>query len=150
MSDNFDPREALTLAQQTRQRMASRADTTPGWYGIAYGLMCGLIVASAGVPAPWGLLLLGFSLCMLAVLYRYWTQLTGLSVNGYRKGRTRTIAIALAIILASLAMLGLYLRKSLGLGWAPLATGAAAMPIAMLASWAWDRAWRREIMAEVA
>ncbi|HTU11856.1 MAG TPA: hypothetical protein VMG08_13265 [Allosphingosinicella sp.] len=150
MSDDFDPREALAVAQATRARMAGRADTTPGWYGIAYGLMCGLIVASAGIPAPWGLLLLGFSLCALAFLYRYWTQLTGLSVNGYRKGRTRTIAVTLAIVLVGLSLLGLYLRRTLGLDWAPFATGGAAVPIAILASWAWDRAWRREILAEVA
>ena len=149
MGDDFEPRDALAIAQAARERLADRAKV-PAWYGIIYGLCCGAIVAAMGMDPPWSLLLLGIGLIALALLYRTWQQLTGLSVNGYRKGRTRTIALLLAVGLAGLGLAGLFLRKGYHIEWAPFAAGGAAVPVAILLSMAWDRAWRREILAGAA
>jgi 4-hydroxybenzoate polyprenyltransferase len=144
MTEELDPREALALADRTRQRMLERA-ATPGWYAPLYGVGCGLIVAGGAAPQPWGMLLLVAGLVGVVLLYQRWTQSSGLSVNGYRAGATRVIAIGLAVALIVLMIAGLVVRETLGLIWAPFACGAAGALIAAFASAAWDRAWRAQI-----
>ena len=144
MTEELDPRDALALAERTRDRMLERAGT-PAYYAPLYGLCCGLIVAGGGLAQPWGLLLVTFGILSVSLLYWHWTQSSGLSVNGYRAGKTRVIAIGLAVALVALLIAGLALREMLGLAWAPFACGAAAALIAALASAAWDKAWREQI-----
>jgi hypothetical protein len=125
--------------------VAARVAASPGWYAPVYGLFCGLLVAGGGLPQPWGSLLVGFSLLGIALLYLRWQQMTGLSVNGYRAGTTRVIAIGLAVAFVSLMLAGLALRAQFGFIWAPILCGAVAGIIAFFASAAWDRAWQREL-----
>ena len=144
MTEELDPREALALAERTRNRMLERA-ATPPYYAPLYGLCCGLIVTGGGLPQPWGLLLVAVGVLAVGLLYWRWTQSSGLSVNGYRAGTTRMIAVGLAVALVVLLLAGLALREMLGLVWAPFLCGAAAALIAALASAAWDKAWRAQI-----
>ncbi|HVQ10122.1 MAG TPA: hypothetical protein VMS43_16985 [Allosphingosinicella sp.] len=145
MTSELDPAEALALARGARERVAARAGASPGWYAPLYGLCCGGIVAGGGLKPPLGILLVGGSLLAVALLYRRWQHLTGLSVYGYRKGRTRTIAVALVVVLTGLMVAGLVLRERFALGWAPLATGAVAAILAAWGSHSWDRAWRAQM-----
>lgn len=142
MTNELDPTEALALARGARERVAARAAASPGWYAPLYGLCCGGLVAGGGLAQPLGILLVGASLLAVALLYQRWQQLTGLGVHGYRKGRTRTIAVALVVVLIVLMVAGLVLRERFALGWAPLAAGAVAAILAAWGSHSWDRAWR--------
>jgi hypothetical protein len=144
MTEELDPRAALALAERTREKMAARAGT-PTWYAPLYGLGCGLLVAGGGLPQPWGLLLIAAGILGVALLYMRWTHSSGLSVNGYRAGATRVIAIGLSIALAALMLAGLALRETMGLVWAPILCGIVAAFVAAFASAAWDRAWREDI-----
>ena len=144
MTEEFDPHAALALAERTRERMATRA-ATPAWYAPLYGLGCGLIVAGGVLPQPWGMLLVAVGILSVALLYMRWTQSTGLSVNGYRAGATRVIAVALAFALIALLLAGLVLRERMGMIWAPVFSGVLGAFVAAFASAAWDRAWREQI-----
>jgi hypothetical protein len=145
MPDEFDPTEALAMVRDARARIVAR-NPSPPWYAPLYGLLCGGIVAGGGLAQPFGLLLVGGSLLGLALLYRTWCDRAGISVNGYRAGRTRVIAILFAVLLVAMMLAGLALRIERGLGWAPLALGALTVPIAAFASLAWDKAWRADVM----
>ncbi len=144
MTEELDPRAALALAERTRERMLERA-TTPLWYAPLYGVCCGLIVAGGGLPRPWGILLVTIGLLSVSLLYWRWTNRSGLSVNGYRAGATRVIAIGLAVALVALLLAGLALRERTGLVWGPVLCGVAGAVIAAFASAAWDKAWRDQI-----
>jgi hypothetical protein len=144
MTEELDPRAALAMAERTRENMAQRA-ATPAWYAPLYGCGCGLIVAGGGFPQPWGGLLVAFGTLSVALLYRRWTQSSGLSVNGYRAGATRVIAIGLAIAMVALMLAGLALRAQMGLVWAPLLCGVLGALVAAFASAAWDKAWQAQI-----
>lgn len=146
MEEKFDPAEALALAKGARERVAARAAASPGWYAPIYGLCCGGIVAGGGLKQPLGGVLVGVSLVAVGLLYRHWQNKTGLSVNGYRKGWTRVIAMALAVTMSGLMLAGLGLRVGMGLAWAPLACGAVAAIAAALGSALWERAWRAQMM----
>ena len=145
MENRFDPAAALASAKDARERLAERA-RTPAWYGIIYGFGCGAIVAGGGLPLPLGSMFTVLGLTGVVVLYTSWQKLTGLSVNGFRAGQTRVIAILLAIVLVGLLLGGRVLRTAYGLEWGPWAAGAIPIPASMLLSMAWDRAWRREIL----
>jgi hypothetical protein len=144
MTEELDPRSALALAERTRERMAARA-ATPAWYAPLYGLGCGLIIAGGGLPQPWGILLVTVGIVSVALLYMRWTQSSGLSVNGYRAGATRVIAVGLAIAMVALMLAGLALRAQMGLVWAPVLCGAVGALVAAFASAAWDKAWQAQI-----
>jgi hypothetical protein len=144
MTEELDPAEALALAHGARERMAARA-YTPAWYAPIYGMLCGVLVAGAGIVPPFGILLMVASIIGLGILYRTWSNRAGLSVNGYRPGRTRIIAIGLAVALCLLMLGGLVLNLHWGVRWAPLACGAVAAIAAYIASAAWDRAWKAQL-----
>jgi hypothetical protein len=144
MEENLDPADALALVADAGERMAAR-NPTPRWYAPLYGLFTGGVVAGAGLDQPLGILVLAISVGCIAILYRTWSDAAGITLNGYRPGRTRWIAIGLAAVLVLLMLAGLALRISLGLGWAPLACGAIGAVAAALASVSWDRAWRAEL-----
>ena len=144
MTEELDPRAALAMAERTRERMAQRA-ATPAYYPPLYGAGCGLIVAGGGSPQPWCGLLVAIGIISVALLYRRWTQSSGLSVNGYRAGATRVIALSLAIALVALMLAGLALRARMGLVWAPIVCGLVGALIAAFASAAWDKAWQAQI-----
>jgi hypothetical protein len=141
--DQIDPTEALAMARQARARIAARADI-PGWYAPLYGLLCGGIVAGGGLGQPAGIVMVGVCIALLGALYRIWSDKAGISVSGYHPGRTRTIAIGLAVLLVILMLAGLALRREAELAWAPFAAGAIAAVIAWLGSMAWDRAWKAQ------
>ena len=144
MTEELDPRAALALAERTRERMARRA-ATPGWYAPLYGLGCGLIITGGGLPQPWGLSLVTVGIVSVSLLYLRWTQSSGLSVNGYRAGTTRVIALGLAVAMVALMFAGLLLRAELGLVWAPVLCGVLGALVAAFASAAWDKAWQAQI-----
>lgn len=144
MTNDLDPRDALALARNARERVAERA-VTPAWYALLYGLFCGISVAGFGARQPGGFIVAGLALVAGGLLYRRWTQLSGLIVSGFRGGATRVIAIALTFTLVALALAGLALRERAGIIWAPIACGALGAVIAAFASARWDRAWREEI-----
>ena len=144
MTEELDPRDALAMAERTRESMAQRA-ATPAWYAPLYGCGCGLIVAGGGLPQPWGGLLVAIGIVSVALLYMRWTQSSGLSVNGYRAGTTRVIAVGLAIAMVALMLAGLVLRARLGLVWAPVLCGVLGALVAAFASAAWDKAWQAQI-----
>jgi len=144
MTETLDPEDALAVVQSARERIAAR-NPSPAWYAPIYGLLCGVLVAGGGSPQPFGMLAVGASILGLALLYRSWSDKAGISLNGYRAGWTRVIAILLACWLTLLMLGGLALRIELGLGWAPVACGAITAPIAGWASALWDRAWRAQV-----
>lgn len=145
MEPELNPAEALALAQNARSRVAARVEDSPGWYAPIYGLCCGGIVAGGGMKQPLGILLIAVSTLSVCLLYRHWQHKTGLSVSGYRKGWTRTIALALVAMMTGLMLAGLGLRTEFGLAWAPFACGAVTAIFAAWGSHLWDRAWRAQM-----
>lgn len=145
MDQQLDPNDALAIARDARHRLAARA-TTPWWYPPLYGLGCGAIVASYALPVP--LIAVGVlaSLALLLATYVTWQRRSGLSVNGYRRGRT-WITIPLVIVFIAVALLATWLRFEQRIVWAPIVLGGLLAVIAGGASAAWDKAWRADILS---
>ncbi|TFI57232.1 hypothetical protein E2493_16135 [Sphingomonas parva] len=148
MTDDFEPRQALATATAARQRLAARA-ASPRWYAPLYGLGTGGIVASVGLPGPWPVA--GSVVCLLfvAALYSVWKAKTGLSVNGYRRGRTLPLTLGFLAVILGLAFVAVHFGRDEGKAWVPLACGAVAAIVAAFASAAWDRLWRAEMTEQL-
>jgi hypothetical protein len=142
--DQLDPAEALALAGRSGDGLARRA-ASPWWYGPLYGLGMGVLVASPGFRSQ--LVPLGTALGLAIVFgaYAVWSRQSGLSVNGFRAGRTRIIALALLAVVLGLSGLGLWFKTAHDLDWAPFAAGVAAALAAWIGSRAWDAAWRADL-----
>jgi len=142
--DPVDPAEALRLAHQSRARLAGR-DLSPWWYAPVYGLGVGLLVAAPGFPGRLMPLAYAAGIGVVALAYFAWSQATGLSVFGFRGGRTLPVAVGLVTFLVVVSLGGLLLQRLAGIGWAPLAAGVVAGLGAAVGSRLWDRAWIAEL-----
>jgi hypothetical protein len=139
-----DAARMLAEVQAANAELARRA-VAPVWYHPALGLLAGGMVVALNAPAPWAMaynvvFLVGCGLLVLA--YR---RKTGLWINGYRKGRTRWIAVGLGVGFAALALGGVWLKREHGLDWAPWAGGAAVFVLATIAGFGWEAAFRRDL-----
>lgn len=140
--NDHDADDALATIKTVRGRMAGRARWSSARHA-AFGAAMGGMVASYGLPLPYPFG--GLVLCLLLVALIAWTdrRRDGFFINGYHAGRTRGIAVGLALftMAALLAAMALKDRWS----WSPLVAGAVVLVIATLSSVAWERAYRREL-----
>lgn len=151
MADEHDPRmdageaaRALAAVAETRSRFAQRAHWSLPRH-LAVGLLMGLLVASYALPEAGTMAVLGLVILLVLLVIARDRARDGFFVNGYRKGRTRTIALLLAgasILALGAALAGKHLY---GMGWAPIAAGAIMVAAGTWASIAWERAYRADL-----
>ena len=140
--DDGEADEALAAIRVVRTRMAGRARWSLARHA-AFGVAMGGLVASYALPFPWTFG--GLALCLLLTAAIAWRdrRRDGFFINGYRVGRTRGIAIDLALITMAALLVAATLKERWR--WAPLAAGLVVFAVATLGSIAWERAYRREL-----
>jgi hypothetical protein len=141
-NEHLDPAEALALTQGARRRLTER-ELSPWWYAPLYGLAIGGMVAVTSGPRRY----VGFTIVFVVAavaLHRFWASRAGVSVTGFRKGRTLWVTAGLLAALLGVSFATLRLSGE-GYGWAPLAGGAVAAVVAAVGSRLWDRVWLSEL-----
>jgi hypothetical protein len=144
MHRDLNAAEALASARDARERLAERIGT-PTWYAPLYGLGIGGMIAAQSLTGPAASIAVVTCLLMLVTLYATWSRRTGVVVNGYRRGTTLPITLALVVGLVMLMVIAVVARHRFGLAWAPLACGGVAAVTATCASRAWDARWRADM-----
>src|SRR4051794_35382633 len=109
MTQDPNPHEALASIQAARSSVVANT-TYPAWYDALYGGVCGLLVASQGMPTLWGLIVLPVALGGLAVMVMSWRKKFGWWVSGYSPRRARWVAFGLVGVFLGLMGLSLYGR----------------------------------------
>src|SRR3569623_510746 len=89
--------QALAALAETRQRMAARAHWSFGRH-LSVGLLLGLLAASYAFPPPVTIAASVLALAAVAVIVQRERKRDGFFVNGYRAGRTRRVAVSLALL----------------------------------------------------
>jgi hypothetical protein len=142
--DVLEASQALEAMNLARGRLAAAADCPPERHLLFAALMGGLVAIQA---APTTAILALEPLFLLAVvlIVRWDRKRTGMFINGYRNGRTRPVAFTMLGMTLALLALGIWLKDSRGLAWAPLACGAVAFVVAYLGSRWWQSVFRREL-----
>jgi len=144
-----DPTAAETASMLAEVRAANaelaRRAVAPVWYHPALGLLAGGLAVVQAADPPWaGVYYAAFSLGLLLLVAAY-KKHTGLWVSGFRPGRTRTVAIALSVLLVGILLGTSVLARLGGVVWAPYAGGALVTILTTAAGFAWEAALRRDL-----
>ncbi|WP_155263160.1 hypothetical protein [Sphingomonas segetis] len=144
--DHSEALSALSAKRDAEAQMA-RAATCPPWRHAAFGLLMGGLVASPafGLAARTGILVL--ILACIPVIIHFDRKRMGMFINGYRRGKTRVVAIGILIV--ELALYVVSVVRGLGMGdhTTPLLLGVAGMLIGTIGSMLWQRVFVREMGA---
>lgn len=141
--DPQSPQDALASIRAARSSIAPSMDYPIG-YDLAYGAVCGLLVAGQGMPQPWSLIVLPIALSGLAAMVMWWRKKFGWWVSGYSPKRARWVAFGLLAVFLGLIGLSLYGRFA-GPWWLFMVSGALGFVAAIVGSRVWTAVWRREL-----
>jgi hypothetical protein len=139
-----ESREALAEIQEANRQMAERAKA-PGYYHWTLGLLTGGMAAVQELPYPWMAAYYPIFGAGLFLLVRSYKRHTGMWIYGYRRGRTRVVAICGAIVAALLMMGGVWLKRMAGLDGACVAAGVLVAIEVTLLGHLWEMAYRRDL-----
>ena len=140
----LDPQEALALTSGARTRLAAR-NLVPRWYSPLGAVCIGAALASMMFPQPMYMVTLGI-LAAGAAVHWYWTVKAGVTVNGFGRGRTAWVSLAIAVFLIAISLAGFRMRDS-GFVWTPLVVGVVATVGAAALGRLWERVWVAEMRA---
>ena len=144
--ENFDPRAALAAKQHAEAQMA-RAATCPPWRHAIFGLMMGALVASPAFEMPLRLAILVLMLCCIPIIVQSDRKRMGMFINGYRRGKTRIVAIGILAIELSLYAVAVIRGLDHQDHITPLVLGAVGVLIGILGSRLWQRVFVSEMGA---
>lgn len=139
-----DALDALSTVQATRAELAQSVSCPP-WRHALFGAIAGVYVSAPAAGYPGMLYVWVGVMVAIALIVRADRRRMGVFINGYRRGKTLPHTISLVVGLIGLCMVGVWFSEERGLHWVPLAFGAAAVPLAMIASVWWQRTFQREM-----
>jgi hypothetical protein len=94
--DKNEARAALDAAQDATSSLVETARAAcPPWRHAAFALVMALLVLSTGLPLPWRLALFLTGMIGTGWLAAWDRRRSGIFVNGFRRGATRPVALAL-------------------------------------------------------
>ncbi|MBV2149838.1 hypothetical protein KRZ98_16450 [Sphingobium sp. AS12] len=143
-----DARAALDGIEEARRELARKATAFPLWRHAAFGAIMAMFVLGQDFGPPLQIVLPVGALAATFWLAADDRRRHGMFINGYRKGLTLIVSVALlAAMLGGIAfevyarLAGLSLAVKLGIA-------MVAFLVALESSYAWNRAYRRELMNE--
>lgn len=144
MTRDEDALRMLAEVKAANADMAERAKA-PTWYHRALGLLMGGLVAVQGQPIPAMVAYYAVFLGGLALLVRAYKRHTGLWVNGYRAGRTRWVAVGLAVMTVLAQLISVWLVRERGLTLAPFVFGGLVAVVVTIGGYVWQAAFRADL-----
>ena len=146
----IDAQYAVKALDDARAMQAGLADRVncPPHMRLAFGLVLGGMIAGQAGSPPLAMGVTALCLCAVVLMIRAIRRRTGVFVNGYRRGRTRWVALGLLAIAESALVLSLWLKLAQHVAWAPLAAGALVAVVAVAGSYLWQAAYRADLSAK--
>jgi hypothetical protein len=139
-----EARDALTSVQARSRAAAARLPDRAPWYEAIWTAYVGGLVLALALPTPFEFLAVGALVFGLGHAMRTYQDRYGVWVSGFRAGRTRLVALALAAVLVTVMAAVWILRQRYGMVW-PAAPGAV---VAMLVGFVLNRSWMRAYRSE--
>ena len=136
-------RASIDDVRSVRRDLAERADCPPAWR-LTAAILCGANCAAQSAPT---FIALSLQLCCFAAILAMALiarKRMGFFVNGFRKGSTRKVAVALLVVVESIYLSSVWLKYEQHVLWAPLVGGAILVPIVLYAMKRWQSAYRSE------
>jgi len=148
MSTSAEAAAALEGARVARARLADRTRCPPHMH-VVFGLLMGGLVASEAASDRGTLVIEGIIVVLGLALFAWQRRRLGYFVNGYRRGRTRPVALAILGVYLVLFSTAAYLKAFMGLHWPALVLGAVMFGLATWGSAVWNARYAAEMTAPV-
>jgi len=134
-------------AKRAAEAQMARAVTCPPWRHAVFGLLFGGLIASVAFNTVGQYAILAVILCCIPLIIRSDRKRMGMFINGYRRGKTRVVA--LGILAVELSLYGVAVHRALDRGdhTTPLALALAGVVIGIAGSYLWQHVFVREMSA---
>jgi len=136
--------DALAEILQSQAQLARIADCPPQRH-LAFALVMGGLVSLPAFPIAVAFALEALLMVAVGLIVLWDRRRNGVFINGYRRGRTRPLTFVLLAAMLGLVALSSWLAFDRGIGWAPFALAAIAVPVAYAFSVQWKSVFRREM-----
>jgi hypothetical protein len=144
--ETIDARSALDAKHHAEAQMA-RAATCPPWRHAIFGLLMGSLVASPAFETNVRFGILAAILCCIPLIIHSDRKRMGMFINGYRRGKTRLVAIGIVIVELSLYAVSIVRGLDQHDHTTPLLLGILGVLIGIAGSLLWQRVFVREMGA---
>ena len=142
-----DPREAaagLEAARATRTKLAGKTRCPPYMHAV-FGALLGSLIASEAASHRGTLIIEGAVIVIGLAIFFAQRRRLGFFINGYRRGRTRPVALAIVGLYLGLFSLAAYLKEADGLHWPAVMLGLIMFGTGTWASTLWQGRFRAEM-----
>jgi hypothetical protein len=146
MTDIDDARSALA-AKQLAQHNLAKASACPLWRHAAFGLLYAGLVISPVLEMRERVAVLAIVVMSIGLIIHSDRQRTGMFINGYRRGATRWVTLAILAVELPLYVLSCWWALTLDQTTGPLLLAIPAFAAATLGSIWWQRVFVRELGA---
>jgi hypothetical protein len=145
MSQNDPETHEQMLAEIRRSQdlVRERVGKSSWSYDLVYSAVAAAFVGGQAAPMPFNVLASAAATLAFAILWRRWSEKTGVSVTGLSPRRARWVAIALGVVFLALALASVYFGRTSQYVWV-LPLIAAAFVLALVFSRLWMRVYRAE------
>jgi len=138
-----DPQKTLAEIRQSQDAVLGRIAKTSWRYDLTYALIAGVMVGGQAAPMPLNILASGGGAMAFGLLWRSWSEKTGVSITGLSPRRARWVAISLGVVFLGLMLTALYFGRRGEAYWG-LPLGVVGFLAALLFSRLWMRVYRAE------
>lgn len=138
---------AALEAKRAAEAQLARACNCPPWRHGLFGLLMGALVVSPAFEQTIRFAMLAAILCCIPLIIHSDRKRMGMFINGYRRGKTRVVALGVLAVELSIYMLSAYYGMVLHNVVVPLALGIGGLVIGILGSMLWQRVFVRELTA---
>ena len=142
-----DARAAAADLEGVRAARSKMADKTrcPAYMHAVFGALLGSLVASEAASDRGTLVIEGGIVVIAAAIFFVQRRRLGFFINGYRRGRTRPVALAIMVVYLGLFSLAAYLKAANGLRWPAALLGLLMFGLGTMASMLWQVRYRSEM-----
>lgn len=144
--ENSEALSALDAKRVAEAQMA-KAATCPPWRHAVFGLLMGGLVASPAFDFTVRSAILVVILCCIPLIIRSDRKRMSMFINGYRRGKTRLVALGILTVELSLYAVSVYRGLDQDDHVAPLLLGIGGFVIGIAGSLLWQRVFVREMTA---
>lgn len=141
-----EARFALDAKRAAEHNLATLS-LCPPWRHAAFAGLEATLVASPGVSLPLRFLMLALFVVGIVLIVRSDRRRLGVFINGYRRGKTRLVALPLMVLMLGLYLTSVYFGLSRGQPLVCFALALLTFGMAYVGSILWQRVFVRELGA---
>ena len=142
--DQTEAAAALASMRDAKQRMTKG----PRWswrYHLLFGALMATLLLVQALPILWRFVGLAFCLVAVVLIKKWGRDASGRFINGFRRGRTRLVSMALLLLFIPLYVWCAWLSATHRVPLAPVYGALAIFPFAVFADWLWVRAYDADL-----